>query len=158
VSLHFVVHGVAQPKGSARAFMPKNGKFPVVTSDNPRVRSWQHLVADAASRVIGETRWRMLDTAVRVTVAFHLPRPRKFQRQAAPVAHLTNPDVDKLVRAVFDALTQVAWVDDRQVVDLVAMKRYAAVDAPPSIEVWVDEAVGPFEAPPRHQPLLALEN
>jgi Holliday junction resolvase RusA-like endonuclease len=35
------------------------------------------------------------------------------------------PDLDKLIRAILDALTGVVWRDDGQVVDIVASKVYA---------------------------------
>jgi Holliday junction resolvase RusA-like endonuclease len=157
MTLHFVVYGVAQPKGSARAFMPKGARFPVVTSDNPNGRSWQQLVADGASRAIGESGWRILDDAVRLSVVFYLPRPKKYRRRGVEPAHCTQPDLDKLVRAVGDALNAVAWVDDRQITDIVTAKRYAAVDAPPSVEVWVEPATAPARALPVSGTLFALE-
>jgi Holliday junction resolvase RusA-like endonuclease len=144
MTLHFVVYGVAQPKGSAKAFMPKGARFPTVTNDNPKGRGWQQLVADGASRAIAECGWRILDDAVRLSVAFYLPRPKKYQRRSVEPRHLTKPDLDKLTRGVGDALTGVAWRDDSQVVELITLKRYAAVDAPPSVEVWVDALTAPI--------------
>jgi Holliday junction resolvase RusA-like endonuclease len=47
------------------------------------------------------------------------------------------PDLDKLVRAVLDALTQVTFRDDSQVVGIIAMKRYAT-----STEILVSDAWG----------------
>ena len=35
-----------------------------------------------------------------------------------------RPDIDKLARAVLDALTGIVWVDDDQVVELVCRKRW----------------------------------
>jgi hypothetical protein len=49
-------------------------------------------------------------------------------------AHVKAPDLDKLARSVFDALTRVVFHDDAQVVDLVATKRYATVGEPPRVE------------------------
>ena len=36
------------------------------------------------------------------------------------------PDLDKLIRAVLDGLTAIAYVDDGQVVSIVAEKAYGA--------------------------------
>src|SRR6185369_17739711 len=44
--IQFVVLGIAQPKGSARAFMPKGARFPVVTSDNRNLKAWERSVRD----------------------------------------------------------------------------------------------------------------
>jgi len=46
------------------------------------------------------------------------------------------------VRSVGDALTGVAFHDDAQVVDLVAMKRYAAPHLGPHLVVRVEPATG----------------
>lgn len=133
--LAFTVHGVAQPKGSARAFVA--GGRAVVTSANRNVKAWQQLVALGASDAIRVGRRGLTDGPVRVIVTFHLPRPKKYARRGGAIAHTTKPDVDKLARCVLDALTAIVFRDDAQVVELVARKEYAAVDAPASCDVCV---------------------
>lgn len=66
---------------------------------------------------------------------FYLPRPKSHYRangtlrEGAPQYPLATPDVDKLARAVMDAVTDSsAWDDDARVVDLVSRKRYAVDD------------------------------
>lgn len=157
MTLHFRVIGIAQPKGSARAFIPKGWTRPIVTSDNDKNKGWQQLVAEEASRAIQTLpggMFHVLDTGVRLTVAFYLPRPKKFQKRGTSPPHLTKPDLDKLVRSVKDALKSVAWHDDSQVVDVVAMKRYAAMDDAPHADVWVEPAAGVVPIV-REQPLFA---
>jgi crossover junction endodeoxyribonuclease RusA len=44
--------------------------------------------------------------------------------KGAPTMMVRSPDVDKLCRAVLDALTGVLFVNDSQVVRLVAVKEY----------------------------------
>lgn len=46
------------------------------------------------------------------------------------------PDLDKLTRAVLDALTGIVWVDDRQVVALHSTKVQGAT---PGVDVTVTE-------------------
>lgn len=50
----------------------------------------------------------------------------KKQRQAAAgeIMPTTKPDVDNVIKAIFDACNGVVWKDDVQVVDLVLSKRY----------------------------------
>lgn len=119
--VQFVVYGVAQPKGSTRAFVPKGWRRPVVTSDNPRVKDWQQCIAAAAQAY---TREFIAEGAIVLTVEFALPRPKSLPKRV--VQHVKKPDLDKLVRAVKDALTGVLWQDDSQVTSLTASKRYAA--------------------------------
>jgi Holliday junction resolvase RusA-like endonuclease len=160
--LHFIVYGVAQPKGSTRSFLPKGWQRPVVTSDNPKNAGWQHLVADGASRAIAlrpAVDRRLLEGGVRLSIAFYLPTPQKFQtgpyvRGRALPPHTTKPDLDKLVRAVKDALTKIAWRDDAQVIDVVAIKRYTRFNDTPHAEVWVEPCAG-IAPLVRDQPLFA---
>jgi hypothetical protein len=96
--LTFTVFGVAQPQGSAKAFMRKGMRFPVVTSDNPQLKGWRQLVAAAASVALNATGAGMfLEGPVRVCAAFYLPRPKSLGLKDR--AHMTRPDVDKLARA-----------------------------------------------------------
>jgi Holliday junction resolvase RusA-like endonuclease len=142
--LTFTIYGVAQPKGSMTAFTPRGMKFPIITDSNRNAKAWAQLVAHGASDALGPD-GAILDGPVRLTVAFYLPRPQKFctpkWRRVAPV-HLTAPDLDKLLRSVGDALTGVVYRDDAQVVELVAIKRYTAPDAPPHATIRVDATAG----------------
>ncbi len=140
--LVFTVYGVAQPKGSAKAFVPKGWKRPVVTSDNPRNKGWQHLVAAAASQALelGGGEPVFFEGPVRLSVAFYLPRPKKYltaKTAGEPIAHVTKPDLDKLVRSVKDALTKVIWTDDSQVTELEAAKHYTVNGRPPQVTITV---------------------
>lgn len=135
MQLTFTVWGVAQPKGSAKAFLPKGWTRPIITSDNTRNKGWQQLVAEAAGRAKDEAGAALLEGPVRLLVAFYLPRPKTLPKR---VQHNTKkPDLDKLVRSVKDALTQVAWHDDSQVVDLKAIKRYAEVGTTPHAVITI---------------------
>lgn len=156
MTLHFTAIGVPQQAGSKRAFLPKGRKYPIVTDSNRNLRSWQQLVAEAAQSAILEVpaddRALMTDGGVRLTLAFYLPRPKSLG--ANVTAHTKAPDLDKFVRAVQDALTAVVYRDDAQVVDLVAMKRYAAKDAIPRAEIWIEPTEG-LKALARNQHLFA---
>lgn len=137
----FTVFGVPQPQGSAKAFMPKGARFPVVTSDNPQLKGWRHLVAAEASRALAGGRGVCLDGPIRVCAEFYLPRPKSLARKHR--AHLTRPDVDKLARGVLDALTGVLWRDDAQVVQLKVTKAYAGVGESPCAVI----SITPIESP-----------
>lgn len=136
--LAFTVFGVAQPKGSAKAFVPKGWTRAVVTSDNAKNKGWQQLVAESASRAIGAEPRALHTGPVHLDVTFYLPRPKSLPKRVTD--HLKKPDLDKLVRSVKDALTKVVWQDDSQVVTLTAAKTYAGVDAMPRAEVRVKPA------------------
>lgn len=136
MTLSFTVIGVAQPKGSARAFIPRGWTRPIVTSDNDKNKGWQQLVAEAAHRAIdAAVDFHLLTGPVHLRVAFYLPRPKSLPRRVT--AHTKKPDLDKLIRSVKDALSRVAWQDDAQVVEVMATKTYALTDAVPRADITV---------------------
>ncbi|NBX51769.1 RusA family crossover junction endodeoxyribonuclease [bacterium] len=57
---------------------------------------------------------------VSVTITFNLLKPKSTKRLFPHV----KPDLDKLIRAVLDGLTGVAYVDDSQVILIKARKIY----------------------------------
>lgn len=125
----FFAPGIPRPKGSTKSFVvkkgPKAGKV-VTTSTNENLKPWQATVALAASAA----KLRPVDGAVKIEITFALPRPRGHYGKngllaSAPKQPATKPDLDKLVRAIFDALTGVAWNDDAQVVWIGCLKLYA---------------------------------
>lgn len=134
--VEFTVVGVAQQMGSKRAFV-LNGA-PVITDTNRNLKAWQQLVRQGASEAMRER--RQLAGAVRLTVAMFLPRPRSLPKKVA--AHVKAPDLDKLVRGTADALSKIVFHDDSQVVDLVAMKRYAPDGLAPRVKIRVETTAG----------------
>lgn len=139
----FTVYGVAQPKGNMRAFQRPGMRGPVLTDANRSVKSWQQLVAEAASAALDRLPLEerlVVSGGVRCEIFYFLPRPQALNTpryRGVEVAHIKRPDIDKLTRAVLDALTAVLWVNDAQVVELVAVKRYAAIGLPARVDVRV---------------------
>jgi Holliday junction resolvase RusA-like endonuclease len=151
--LVFTVYGDAQSKGSTRAFVPKGWTRPIITDSNRNLKQWQQLVAEGADRALAATPdAELLTGAVRLTIAFYLPRPKSLPKKA--LAHVKKPDLDKLIRGVKDALTKVVWMDDSQVVELVATKQYAL--EMPHVDIRVEPTAGcqPVVVPPAPLPLL----
>lgn len=127
---------VAEPvsKGSVRAFTPKGWARPVLTSTSRGLKSWEWAVRAAALHVISVA-WPR-GVGVRVETEFILARPQSHPKRRA-IEHTKKPDLDKLVRAVLDALTGVAYVDDAQVCRAVIAKRYAGPIEQPGAIVTV---------------------
>lgn len=137
VGLAFTVYGVASGMGSKRAFQPKGFKAPIITDSNRNLKSWQQLVADGASRAILDTpSFSLLAGPVRLTLAFYLPRPKAIRNRVVP--HCKMPDCSKLIRSTEDALSGVVYVDDSQVVEIIAGKFYALPGDPPHVDVRVE--------------------
>lgn len=84
------------------------------------LRDWREAVRWCA---MAEMRRRPpVDGPVMVHLEFRLPAPKRAVRDLPT----TRPDLDKLTRAVLDALTGVVFVDDSQVTTLWASKDYGA--------------------------------
>jgi crossover junction endodeoxyribonuclease RusA len=156
--LAFRVYGVASGMGSKRAFVPRGWTRPIVTDSNRNLKTWQTLVADAASLALSEVPAadrQVLTGPVRLTIAFYLPRPKSLPKRVQ--ACTKAPDTSKLVRALEDALTRIVYHDDAQVVELVAGKFYAAAGAVPHIDVRVEPTAGdvPLRVPAAPLPLFS---
>lgn len=122
--MHFecFVEGVPATQGNHR--VGKSGK--IYEQSSKKLKVWRELVALTAKAVLrGE---EPFETAVRVDLGFHLPRPKSDFRSngelKANVArvHVVRPDIDKLTRAVLDAVTGKFFNDDSQVIELHVQK------------------------------------
>jgi Holliday junction resolvase RusA-like endonuclease len=147
----FRVYGLARPQGSLRPFKLPTGQIVTTMSNAKVVKPWRDSVASAAR----EAGVRQLEGPVFVRVEIHLPRPKghfgkRGLRASAPTRPAVKPDLDKLCRAILDALTGLAWRDDAQVVGLGAWKNYT--ESEPFTEVRVMAAEKPPATPIRSTP------
>ena len=124
MNVHFTVFGTPQPQGSLRAFIPKGWTRPVLTSSNKSLRSWRQEVASAA--VVAMSRDRRAESWRPVTLKalFYFDRPRSLSKRITEKS--TRPDLDKLVRALGDALAGICYERDSQINRIVAQKEYGS--------------------------------
>lgn len=108
------VQGLPRSQGSKNAYH-RGGRIVLVESAKG-LKAWRETIAHvaAASKPVPT------DQAVKLSLLFLLPAPKKAVRQFPT----TKPDLDKLARAVMDALTGVYYLDDAQVVALDLQKAY----------------------------------
>jgi crossover junction endodeoxyribonuclease RusA len=142
VSLHIVVVGTPRPQGSKRPLRNKHtGRIHLVESSQ-RLPDWRADIRSAAEKALanrfitGLGITGLWDAPLVVGIQFLLARPknhylpvnsrrdRPFLRDNAPKHPAGKPDLDKLIRAVLDALTGLVWRDDSQVVHVEAWKLY----------------------------------
>ncbi len=127
------VPGTPAPQGSKRPFRNQHsGKIQMVESSG-KVKSWRGDIRDKLINPTGER--TQLTGPVVVRLTFVMPRPKSHYRtgrnahllkDSAPELPAGKPDVDKLARAVLDAIGSAGvWGDDSQVTNLHATKRYA---------------------------------
>jgi len=142
----FEVFGIPKAKGNAKSFVVQRpGQKPraITTLDNARSKNWQTVVADCAQTAASGM---LFVGAVVLTISFVLPRPLKPMSSH----HVTLPDIDKLLRAILDALTGTVYVDDKQVVELHARKVYQVHRAaPPGVFIVIEDAALPDPLQPQ---------
>ena len=137
------VSGVCRSSGSKTVFPHESGK-PIVAPAGKYQKKWQDAVAWTFMQVYG--RPVPITGPVRIELVFRMARPRSHYRiekgrisphvkSTAPIWHISRPDSGKLRRAVEDALTGLAWLDDSQVCEANELKVYGE---PPGgqIKIW----------------------
>lgn len=122
-----------RPQGSKKAFVPKHKKGtpadvaakprrPVIVNDEPELlKTFRADVRDAFQRAMKEAGLAPLEGAIEVAVTFTFRRPQHHHvagdrtrplKANAPTYHVQDPDLDKLLRSVADALTGIIWAND----------------------------------------------
>jgi crossover junction endodeoxyribonuclease RusA len=108
----FFVKGKPVPQGSMKFIRPGV----MIHSRAADLAVWRADIARNAE-LFG---FKPVSTGVKVEIDFIFNRPKSAQRAFPTVA----PDLDKLIRAVLDGLTGVAYEDDSQVILIQATKTY----------------------------------
>jgi len=115
------VAGKPAPQGSKRYL---GAGRPMIESSKA-VAPWR---ADIRTHLLIAHDGPPLAGAVHLVLEFVLPRPTSTPKRRTPAA-VKRPDLDKLIRAVLDAVTSAGvWRDDSQVVQLDVRKRIAEAD------------------------------
>jgi Holliday junction resolvase RusA-like endonuclease len=97
-----------------------NGR--IVQVNSSKHKRWRNAVVFAALDLITDD-WKPIDEPVELSVIFYLPRPKTVQDRLLPSV---MPDLDKLIRAVADSLTDAGiYADDSRIVRISAAKVYA---------------------------------
>lgn len=116
----FTVKG--QPKGKERPRFTKNGH--VYTPESTRIYEEEIKI-----RYKEKYKNEMLDGKIAVEV-FINKKPasylgiRKYNKLLGKYCNI-KPDTDNVVKAVLDALNGIAYADDKNVVELYAVKKYS---------------------------------
>lgn len=147
LTLSIPVTPVAQPRARACVrYQRRNGiRRPVASVYDPGTADqWKSLISRMARR-----RWHhpKITGAVYLRVSFRFARPKSHYRsgdpsrglaRSAPVNHTKKPDLDNLVKAVKDAITDAGiWADDSHVISEKVTKRWVPIDAEPGATIVV---------------------
>lgn len=150
--ISFYVPGLAMPQGSKTAFaingraVMREGRTKEKAAEFKR---WRQAVADATAAAMHGRSRIAKPSAVRLVAVFAFPRPASHYgtgrnaaklKPSAPVAyHGQKPDISKLLRAVEDSMTGIAYDDDSQIADAETLKIWCGRDETPGVYLWVSE-------------------
>lgn len=139
--LRFSVFGIPAPKGSATKGF--NGSIRIRTD---KVIAWESCVSHAAAVAMQRLRaMKPVKCALRAHVVFRMPRPEGHYdpktgglRRDAPTHMSRMPDLDKLQRSTFDAMNKLVYMDDGQISEIRARKRYVDIGEQPGADISIE--------------------
>lgn len=123
--VEFVIPGA--PVGKGRPRFAKRGNF-VTTYTPEKTASYENLVKLKAEEAMAGR--PVIDGPVQVFVWLWVSPPASWsqKKQRAALEHQTfptsKPDIDNVIKGIFDAMNEIVWKDDKQVVNLSVFKRY----------------------------------
>lgn len=134
--ISFVIPGV--PVGKGRPKFAKRGNFTVAYTPE-KTASYENLVKVKAEEAMQGR--QIIEGAAGIKIRLFVAPPSSWsnkKRMAAlngEIYPTSKPDADNVIKGIFDAMNDIVWRDDKQVVDLQVSKRY---DETPraSVEVY----------------------
>ncbi len=140
--IYFKIPG--EPKGKGRPRAARRGSY--VSLYTPKgTRDQESIISQCYRESAAERCYFSAGTPIEVTITCNFPvRDSWTKRKKAAALHqavlpTVKPDVDNVCKIVLDALNGEAYHDDKQIVKLQVVKRYAAE---PSVEVMIGEYEG----------------
>lgn len=144
VVLAVFVPGIPRPQGSKRPFRNQHSGRIAMVESSKHVKTWRD---DIRAALINPHR-PPFDGPVLAELEFRMPRPKghyrtgrnaHLLRDTAPTYPTGKPDIDKLERAVLDAITSAGvWLDDAQAVEVHHRKVYAGQhDGLPGVHIGI---------------------
>ena len=96
-----------------------NGR--IIQVNSSKHKAWRKAIVQEAIATLPDD-WQPIDEPCELIVNFYMPKPASVKRSLPTV----SPDLDKLIRAVGDSLTDSGIViDDSRIVRISARKLYA---------------------------------
>lgn len=119
--IQFTINGECVPKAR-----PRFSKFGHVYT-TPKTRAYENIVKSTAI----DNRVPCITTALRVELVIYKSIPKSFSKKKRELANegeiypVVKPDIDNYVKSVLDGLNGILFVDDKQIVDFRAVKKYS---------------------------------
>lgn len=124
-AIAFVIPGT--PVGKGRPKFARRGSY-VTTYTPEKTAVYENLVkVKAQEAMIGRP---VIEGAVSVVVALYVTPPASWSQKkqraalAGEIYPTSKPDVDNVIKGIFDACNEIVWRDDKQACDVRVVKRY----------------------------------
>jgi Holliday junction resolvase RusA-like endonuclease len=127
------------PVGKGRPRFARRGNF-VSTYSPTKTRDYESVIKDAAQKAMGSN--ELLETPVTVAIYITVPIPSSYSKKRTEAClngserPIKKPDIDNIAKCFLDAMNQVVYLDDTQVLTLHVTKVYGTVGM---VEVMVKE-------------------
>ena len=129
----------ANPIGKGRPKFARRGNF--VSAYTPtKTRDYEDLIKDAARKAMGST--ELLETPVTVAIYITVPIPKSYSIKRIKAClsgserPIKKPDIDNVAKCFLDAMNEIVYKDDTQVLNLHIKKVYGTIGM---VEVMVAE-------------------
>ena len=133
----YMVEG--NPVGKGRPRFAKRGRF-VSTYTPTKTRDYESIIKDAAKQAMGNS--APLETPVTVAIYITVPIPASYSKKRTEAClsgserPIKKPDIDNIAKCFLDAMNEIVYLDDTQVLTLHVTKVYGTVGM---VEVMVKE-------------------
>ncbi|MBF8733085.1 RusA family crossover junction endodeoxyribonuclease [Pseudomonas guariconensis] len=136
-------HVPGEPVGKGRPRIGRVGNHARMFTP-AKTASYEGLIALAGTEAMGGRVLLECPVMVEMRIVLGMPQSMSKKRKAMALAGelfpTKKPDMDNVIKAIYDGLNGVVWKDDVQVVDAFVRKRYGEV---PGVHV----RIVPLEAP-----------
>ena len=135
--LTYMVEG--NPIGKGRPKFARRGNF-VSTYTPTKTRDYETVIKEAAQKAMGSN--ELLETPVTVAIYITVPIPQSYSKKRSEAClngsekPIKKPDIDNIAKCFLDAMNEIVYKDDTQVLTLHITKVYGTVGM---VEVMVRE-------------------
>lgn len=125
--VNFSIEG--QPVGKQRPRFRRFGNF-VQTYTDAKTKSYETLVKEAATKAMGSS--PPLEGPVKLDLIIRLPVPKSYPKKRSEAClngsewPTKKPDWDNVAKSVADAMNDIVFLDDTQIVIARVVKTYSA--------------------------------
>ena len=133
----YLVEG--NPIGKGRPKFARRGNF--VSAYTPtKTRDYESVIKEAAKQAMGSN--AVLETPVTVAIYITVPIPASYSKKRTEAClsgserPIKKPDIDNIAKCFLDAMNEIVYLDDTQVLTLHVTKVYGTVGM---VEVMVKE-------------------